>query len=99
MHNRRGRGWSLGLARIVLLMSAPTSTEVLDLTSSSHTRSKFFVFVRYWPGFTDQFPYVSFAGLHASQIEPVIRKILATELWSHRSELRRARKKTLARKE
>lgn len=50
-----------------------------------------FVYVRYWPGFTDSFPYERFNGLSDNDVLHELRHALAKELWSRRSEITRRR--------
>jgi hypothetical protein len=50
-----------------------------------------FLFVRYWPGFTDHFPYDRFNSLSDSDAMVEVRHALAEELWRRRGELTKAR--------
>jgi hypothetical protein len=56
-----------------------------------------FVYVRYWPGFTDSFPYEQFSTLPENEIERALRASLAKELWWRHDEIR-ARRAALKKK-
>jgi hypothetical protein len=51
-----------------------------------------FVYVRYWPGFTENFPYERFNGFPENEVEAAVRRALADELWRRHNEITKQRR-------
>jgi hypothetical protein len=53
---------------------------------------RWFVYVRYWPGFTEDFPYERFNELPDGKVDTALRAALAKELWKRHEEIRTLRR-------